>query len=423
MARPAWPGNANNTARGTPTALSSNLLVALATIPLITAFIGYITNWAAVKMIFNPQHFVGVGPIGWQGVLPRKADVFANGVADTMSQRVLSARDLAERLDPEEMERLFEDRLAAAAPELVREAAEVLAPDLWDTMVPEARSAVVHQVVTMSRATARDVFDDLQGISDELLDLRQLVVGLLTGPNVARLVRLFREIGGPELRWIIRYGGIFGLMVGLVQAASYTALGQWWLLPIVGGIVGLGTNYLAIHMIFRPMEPRRFGPVKLQGLFPKRQEQIAADYGRIASGEILTPRNLLRLLTEGETGTRIARVVLQRVSTAIDAQAPTLAALTGAEVTQEQLDTIKWRLVERVARDYPDVRPELEDYLERTFDVGGQVESKLAALSKPEFERLLRGLFEQDEWILITIGGALGLGVGILQAAIVLAVG
>jgi hypothetical protein len=75
----------------------SDLLVALLTIPLVTAFIGYITNWAAVKMIFHPAHFVGVGPIGWQGVLPGKADMFAHEVADTMSERVLSARDLAER--------------------------------------------------------------------------------------------------------------------------------------------------------------------------------------------------------------------------------------------------------------------------------------------------------------------------------------
>jgi uncharacterized membrane protein YheB (UPF0754 family) len=399
----------------------SDLVVALLTIPLITAFIGYITNWAAVKMIFHPQHFVGIGPVGWQGVLPSKADMFAHEVADTMSDRVLSARDLAERLDPDEMEQLFEDRLTGAAPELVRDAAEVVRPGLWDTMAPEAQLMVVHQVVEMSRATARDVFHHLQGISDELLDLRRLVVGLLTGPNVTRLVRLFQEIGGPELRWIIRYGGIFGLLVGLVQAGSYSILGQWWLLPIVGGIVGLGTNYLAIQMIFRPMEPRRVGPLSFQGLFPKRQRQIAADYGRIAACEILTPKNLLRLLTEGETGTRIARVVLQRVSEAIDAQAPTISALTGSEVTQEQLDLIKWRLVERVARDYPEVEPEIEQYLERTFDVGGQVESKLAALSKPEFERLLRGLFEQDEWILITIGGALGLAVGFLQAAIVVA--
>jgi uncharacterized membrane protein YheB (UPF0754 family) len=51
------------------------------------------------------------------------------------------------------------------------------------------------------------------------------------------------------------------------------------------------------------------------------------------------------------------------------------------------------------------------------------VEGKLKAMPKTEFERLLRGIFEQDEWILIAIGGALGAGVGVLQGMLVLATG
>src|SRR3546814_10208644 len=65
-------------------------------------------------------------------------------------------------------------------------------------------------------------------------------------------------------------------------------------MPIVGAIVGLGTNWLAIQMIFRPLEPRRyFGLVTYQGMFPKRQAEIAHDYGRIAGHEVLTPANLI----------------------------------------------------------------------------------------------------------------------------------
>jgi uncharacterized membrane protein YheB (UPF0754 family) len=46
---------------------------------------------------------------------------------------------------------------------------------------------------------------------------------------------------------------------------------------------------------------------------------------------------------------------------------------------------------------------------------------KLRSMSKPEFEAVLRGIFEEDEWILITLGGFLGGAIGMLQGAIVLA--
>lgn len=399
-----------------------SIVLILILVPLITAFIGYITNWAAVKMIFNPQEFVGVGPIGWQGVLPSKADKFATDVADTATD-MISARELAERLDPDEMEKLLEDRLDDEIPELLREAAELVRPGVWDEMVPDAQQMVVEQVRREGSEVAREIFEDLKGISDELLDLHQLIVDLLTGSNVRRLTRLFQELGGKELKWIVYYGGIFGFMVGCVQAGAFSVFDQWWLMPLVGGVVGLGTNYMALQMIFRPLEPKRYLFVEYQGMFPKRQAEIAHDYGQITAREILTPANLLRLITEGEAGTEIARVVLTKVSERIDEQKPLVEMLTQTEVTDEMLMTLKLSIVQRITERVPDIQTDLESYVGEAMDVGTMVEERLARLSKPEFERLLRGLFEEDEWILIVIGGVLGAGVGLLQGLLILTTG
>src|SRR5690606_36368712 len=156
---------------------------------------------------------------------------------------------------------------------------------------------------------AREVVGDLTELSDELLDLEALVVDLLSGENVDRLVRLFQRLGRKELRFIEVYGGVFGFLVGCVQVLLFGVLGQWWTMPIVGVLVGLGTNWLAIQMIFRPVEPTRYlGLVTYQGMFPKRQAEIAGEFGAVAEDEIFTPANLFRVLTEGPSGTRIARL-------------------------------------------------------------------------------------------------------------------
>ncbi len=402
---------------------ATNLVVIVVVVPLVTAFIGYITNWAAVKMIFQPEEFVGVGPIGWQGVLPSKADTFAADVAGNVGT-VLSPAELAERLDPAEMEELFSDRLDDELPGVLREAAEMLSPGTWDQMAPEAQQMVITQIKTEGRQLAQEIFDDLQGISHEILDLEALVYDLLSGPNVKRLVRLFQEIGGKELAAIVRFGGYFGFIIGCFQALSFSVFDQWWLLPIVGGIVGLGTNWLALQMIFRPIEPTRYaGVVTYQGMFPSRQAEIAADYGRITAREILTPQNLIRIITEGEAGTKIARLVLTKVGERIDAAKPMVEMMTQTTISDEQLDAVKWMVIERVGQAVPEVRTEVEAYIEEQLGVAELVESKLTAMPKLEFERLLRGIFEQDEWILIAIGGALGAAVGLLQGFVILATG
>lgn len=401
---------------------ATSIALILVAVPLVTAFIGYVTNWAAVKMIFEPEEFIGVWKIGWQGVLPSKADTFAADVAANVGA-VLSPAELAERLDHVAMEARFSGRLEAELPNVLRQAAELLAPGVWDDMEPQAQQLVVEQIRSEGRELIQEVFDDLQGISHEILDLEALVFDLLSGPNVKRLVRLFQEIGGKELRAIVRFGGYFGFVIGCVQALAFTAFDRWWLMPLVGGLVGLGTNWLALQMIFRPLEPKNYAGVTYQGMFPSRQAEIAADYGRITAREILTPQNLLRIVAEGEAGTRIARLVLDKVSVRVEAARPMVEMMTQRKITDEQLEAVKAMVTTRVADAAPEVQPEIEAYIEEQLAVAELVEGKLRQMPKPEFERLLRGIFEQDEWILIAIGGALGAGVGLLQGALVLAAG
>lgn len=388
-------------------------------IPLITAVIGYVTNWAAIKMIFWPEHFVGIGPLGWQGVLPRRADKFAADVAETMTAEVMSTRELADRLDPASLSDAFEDIMDDRAQQMVGAVADSIRPGLWDEMAEPAREAVVHQIKADAAATGEEIFARLESETDDILDLKALVVSLLSGDNTHRLVQLFQEIGGKELRFIVNSGAVFGLVIGLAQAAAYGFLDRWWLMPIIGALVGLVTNWLAIQMIFRPREPRKwlFG---YQGLFAKRQAAIAHDYGRVAAEEILTPANLIRFVTEGEAGVRLVKVVLGVISDRVDQDLPKLAPFLNEEVTPELLSKVKWVVTQQIGVALPEVEDELEARLSERLDIANTVESKLAAMPKQDFERILRGIFEQDEWILIVIGGALGFGVGWLQGLLVL---
>ena len=71
----------------------------------------------------------------------------------------------------------------------------------------------------------------------------------------------------------------------------------------------------------------------------------------------------------------------------------------------------------------PAVIEALDAPLRAQLGIADTLERSLAAMDKAEFERVLRGVFEEDEWILVTLGGVLGGGIGTLQAAIVVAVG
>ncbi len=399
-----------------------DLILLFLTIPVVTAFVGWMTNWAAVKMIFHPERFIGIGPIGWQAILVRRSHKFAVGAAEMATENLISARELAEKLDPGELEQLFSETLEKETELICEEAAEVIRPGAWVELPPHVKAMAVAQVRSETSKLSRELFDKLQGVSDELLDLEGLIYGELSGKNVRKLVRLTKQIARNEFKFIEYYGGVFGFLVGLVQAGLWTMLEQWWLLPFVGAAVGLGTNWLAIQMIFRPQEPKKyFGLVTYQGLFPKRQKEIAYDYGHTLADEILTPRNLIRLVTEGKAGQRIAEIVTDTISERLQSQWKMVEKMVPIEVTPSTLSKVTAIIVRRIVETAPEVQPEIEAYLERSLDIGDSVEDKLASLPKPKFERILRGIFEEDELIVILVGGFLGFGVGCLQATLVFA--
>ena len=392
------------------------------TVPAVTAFIGYVTNWAAVRMMFHPAEPKGIGPLRWQGIVYRMGHKFAREIANTTGQ-VLTPADIAERVDinglverlHREHEHLLDDALGAGL--------DVLAPGSWARMDPGARA----QLRTVLLAQATGSVDGLVGaLGDrlpEILDLDELLVAELTGENADRLARVAAQIAGRELRFIEIYGAVFGFGVGVVQAALYGVFGIWWTMPIVGGLVGLGTNWLAIQMIFRPLEPVRLLGLRYQGLFPKRQPEIAADYGRIAGEEILTPATLLSHLSTGPTGERVAAEVIATVERQVARQLPAVEPLSSTPVTPELEAAVRDVVMTRVVAAFDAVRPALEQHLDERLGVAEIVEGKLAAMDPPRFERVLRGIFEEDEIILVVIGGVLGGSVGVLQGAIVLGAG
>jgi uncharacterized membrane protein YheB (UPF0754 family) len=176
-------------------------------------------------------------------------------------------------------------------------------------------------------------------------------------------------------------------------------------------------------MIFRPHERRRvLGVFPYQGLFPKRQGAIAADYGDTAKREILTPETFLAHVTDEGRLALITSIVRGTIRQRLEVEWNKVKAMIPVVITPEMIDRVTDAVLMRLTALIPEVRPVLEGYLDEKLDVGNTVESRLAVLPKPQFERVIRGIFEEDELTLVLVGGFLGAVVGFVQAALVLSI-
>ena len=59
------------------------------------------------------------------------------------------------------------------------------------------------------------------------------------------------------------------------------------LFPLVGAGIGWFTNHLAVKMLFRPKRPVRFAGLTVQGLIPRRREDLAESVAEIVEQELV----------------------------------------------------------------------------------------------------------------------------------------
>jgi uncharacterized membrane protein YheB (UPF0754 family) len=392
-------------------------------LPVVGAIIGYVCKWMAIKMLFYPERWMGIGPIGWQGVVQKRAPKFAAGVADTVARSGVSVEHIMPRLDGKQVGELLGPTLDERAPALVREALDHVGPGSWDAMPPPVREQILAQVRQESRRIASVLVEELKPVVKENLDLQGLVVAQLSGANANRLARLFQRVGRRELQVVIYYGAVLGFFIGLVEVAGYAAIERWWLLPIIGAVDGLVNNWFAIQMIFRPLvRTRYFGIFPYQGLFPARQAEISTEYAHMLATEVVSPKDLYEHLRA-----RAGAKIIERGEAVIQREAAmllgVLGMIKGTPPTAETQAKILATVSAHIAAAAPVLVPLLDEKLREPLGIRSTIETKLQAMDKNEFERVLRGIFEEDELTLILIGGALGGIIGLMQGAFVLATG
>ncbi|MCW7506769.1 DUF445 domain-containing protein [Leptospira levettii] len=391
-------------------------------IPFTYGFVGWVTNWLALKMTFYPIQFIGIPPyLGWQGIIPRKAHKMASKSVDVITERLLNIKEVFLKVDPKKAEVVFLPALDSSIRYTIKEFSDSLDPKLWEIIPDIVKEEIYHKVRRESGITIRKVIKKLQADIDSLFDVKALVLKKLSGNNVGLVVELFQEVGAPEFRFIERSGFYFGFLLGLVQMVFMIFFPTAWTLPIQGVIVGYLTNYLALEMIFRPLLPKKIlGLWTYQGLFLKRQNEVSRLYAKLVSEKILTPKNILSELIFGKASKEIIEIIRKEVSSHVDTVTFLAKPALYATGKINEFDSAKERIAVAMADNAIENAFHLESYLGESLQIETMMGDRMSALPPKEFESILRSAFQEDEMLLILVGAALGALVGWFQMVFII---
>jgi uncharacterized membrane protein YheB (UPF0754 family) len=247
-------------------------------------------------------------------------------------------------------------------------------------MAEPAREMIRKLLRSEIENTASEILDDLHEDVEKIIDLRKVVMSEVA-KNKDVISEIFLTVGKAEFRFIELSGLYFGLPFGLLQMAQWVALPVWWTLPVAGFAVGYATNWLAMKMIFHPKQPRSFGPLKLHGLFHKRQREVSMTYAETIAKRVMNPGNIVNTITSGEHGEILFGIVKKHVGALLDKyeQNPMASMLFPADKRAE----LRAELIERMQRELPRPGGFLFQFVERAMDIEGTQLPSRACCARP----------------------------------------
>jgi uncharacterized membrane protein YheB (UPF0754 family) len=384
--------------------------------PVTSGIVGYVTNVIAIKMMFHPLEFFGIKPpyLGWQGIIPRKAGKMASIACDTLVPRLITEREIFDRLDPDRVASEIEKPILALVDGLMDEIMREYEPTLWETLPVAVRNLIIKRIQNDAPEVVAQIMGEIRSNIETVFDLKDMVVTTLVRDK-ALINTIFQETGKQEFKFIGHSGFYFGFLFGICQMIGWTFYKADWQLPLFGLIVGWATNYIALEMIFRPLTPLRLGPMLIHGLFFKRQKEISRDYARLIADEIVTPSNIIEAVLKGPYADRVFNMIARHIKRTIDDQSGIAKPFVAWTVGTKRYIAMKDAAVGRIVAKLPETVRAIDSYAKEAMDLSSTLASRLEVLPPPEFEGMLRPAFKEDEWILIAVGAALGFLVGVGQ--------
>jgi uncharacterized membrane protein YheB (UPF0754 family) len=186
-------------------------------IPVISAFIGWFTNWIAIKMLFHPREPKRIAGILFHGIFPKRQQQFAEKLGKLVSQELLSFDDIRHKIaNPENLDAIMpaiEVHIDDFLRHKLSKAMPVISMFIGDKTVNELKGIFLKEMEVIFP----DVLDKYVGSLQQQLDLEKIVTDKVSSFSSDKLEEILQGIMSKEFLFVEIIGGVLGFIIGLIQ--------------------------------------------------------------------------------------------------------------------------------------------------------------------------------------------------------------
>lgn len=186
-------------------------------IPLISAFIGWFTNWIAIKMLFHPKEPKKILGITFHGIFPKRQQQFAEKLGKLVSEELLSFKEIEEKIiNPDNLSKimpLVEGKIDLFLHEKLKSIFPMISMFIGQNTINQLKLVFMQELETMFPEIIGSYMKHLESE----LDLEKMVTKKVTGFSSDKMETILNQIMSKEFRFVEIIGGVLGLLIGILQ--------------------------------------------------------------------------------------------------------------------------------------------------------------------------------------------------------------
>jgi uncharacterized membrane protein YheB (UPF0754 family) len=186
-------------------------------IPLISAFIGWFTNWIAIKMLFHPKEPKKILGITFHGIFPKRQQQFAEKLGKLVSEELLSFKEIEEKIiNPDNLSKvmpLVESKIDLFLHEKLKTVFPMISMFIGQNTINQLKLVFMQELETMFPEIIGSYMKNLESE----LDLEKMVTEKVAGFSSDKMETILNQIMSKEFRFVEIIGGVLGLLIGILQ--------------------------------------------------------------------------------------------------------------------------------------------------------------------------------------------------------------
>lgn len=194
----------------------------LALIPIISAFIGWFTNWIAIKMLFHPKEPKKILGITFHGIFPKRQQQFAEKLGKLVSEELLSYKEIEQKItSPENINKLMpfvETKVDEFLRVKLSDTFPVISMFIGENTIQQLKGIFMEELKIIFPQVINNHMKHLES----QLNLEDIVSKKVAGFSSDKLESILNQIMSKEFRFVEIIGGILGFIIGIIQVLITT---------------------------------------------------------------------------------------------------------------------------------------------------------------------------------------------------------